>query len=452
VPEPAAARPLDAAEFAALIGRLGPFERRPRLAVAVSGGPDSMCLCLLADRWARARGGEVSALIVDHGLRPTSATEARQVAKWLSGRRVDHHILIWSDAKPATGVQAAAREARYRLLGAWCRSAGVLHLLLGHHLDDQAETVALRRARQSGADGLAAMAAVRELSGLRLLRPLLPVPKARLLATLARAGQPWLDDPSNRTDAFARNRLRRGGDRDSSRLARYAAKMAGERVVRDWATAVWLVHHVRIDPAGFATLARAAVAQASGEILRRALQQVLMSVGGGGYPPRQARLAGLLEQIRLGLTNGRTLAGCRILRWREALLICREPQVIDDVATLVAGTPVLWDGRFRLALAGDAPRLEVRALAHTGVRQLGAMGWPKARRELPAPVRPSLPSVWADDELLAVPPLGLIHPRLAKRATIVARFQPTAAVGGAPFHAHRPAGATTLLRHAESLC
>ena len=162
-----------AAEFAGLIETLGPFEQRPRLAVAVSGGPDSLCLCLLAAGWAAAQDGAVSALIVDHGLRPEAAAEARQVAAWLRARRIDHHVLRWAGVKPATGIQAAAREARYRLLGDWCRAAGILHLLLGHHLDDQAETVALREARQSGAEGLAGMAAVRELAGLRLLRPFL---------------------------------------------------------------------------------------------------------------------------------------------------------------------------------------------------------------------------------------------------------------------------------------
>ncbi|HLU65659.1 MAG TPA: tRNA lysidine(34) synthetase TilS, partial [Kofleriaceae bacterium] len=180
-----------------MIEALGPFERRPRLAVAVSGGPDSLCLCLLAHGWAKARGGEVSALTVDHGLRPTSADEARQVAAWLGPRGIDHHVLRWTGAKPATAIQEAAREARYRLLGDWCRAAGVLHLLLAHHLDDQAETVAFRRARGSGPEGLAGMPAVRELAGLRLLRPLLGVPKARLVATLEAAGQAWLEDPSN---------------------------------------------------------------------------------------------------------------------------------------------------------------------------------------------------------------------------------------------------------------
>ena len=220
--DPPAASPLDETRFAALMAALGPFERRPRLAVAVSGGPDSLALCLLAERWAQARGGATVGLIVDHGLRPESAREAGQVAAWLSARGIAQQVLSWQGAKPASGIQAAARAARYELLCAWCRAAGVLHLLTAHHRDDQAETVALRQARGSGADGLAGIAPVRELAGLRLLRPLLTVPKAALTALLAAAGQPWLEDPSNRAAAFARARLRRDADLDVAGLVRLA--------------------------------------------------------------------------------------------------------------------------------------------------------------------------------------------------------------------------------------
>jgi tRNA(Ile)-lysidine synthase len=398
------------------------------VAVAVSGGPDSLCLCLLADGWARARGGAVSALIVDHGLRPTAAAEARQVADWLSARRIDHHVLRWTGAKPATGVQAAAREARYRLLGDWCRAAGVLHLLLAHHLDDQAETVALRHARQSGADGLAGMAAVRELAGLRLLRPLLGVPKARLLATLETLGQPWIEDPSNVAARFARSRLRHGVGLDVPRLARVAAEHARRRAEHDALTASWLARNVRIDPAGFVTLAGGALASAPPEIRRRAVQQILMSVGGNRYPPRRARLDRLIEQLRAGLASGRTLAGCRILPWRGALLICREPQTIDDEPALTPGAPVLWDGRFRLELNGDALALAVRALGRVA-RALGQDG-----RTLPAPVRPSLPSLWHGEQLVAVPHLGLVLPSQARSATVTVRFNPASPLAGAPFH------------------
>src|SRR4051812_12623635 len=112
----AARRPLGDAEFAALMGALGPYERRPRLAAAVSGGPDSLALTLLAARWAERSGGSLLALHVDHGLRPESADEAARVADWLGARSIPCRVLAWRGDKPATGVQAAAREARHALL------------------------------------------------------------------------------------------------------------------------------------------------------------------------------------------------------------------------------------------------------------------------------------------------------------------------------------------------
>jgi tRNA(Ile)-lysidine synthase len=137
--------PLTFREFAAGLAAIGGFEKRPLVAVAVSGGPDSMALVLLADRWARMQGGRAWGLTVDHGLRRDSADEARTVACWLGARAIPHEILPWEGAKPAGGIQEAAREARYGLLTAWCRSRGCLHLLAAHHREDQIETHLIRR-------------------------------------------------------------------------------------------------------------------------------------------------------------------------------------------------------------------------------------------------------------------------------------------------------------------
>jgi tRNA(Ile)-lysidine synthase len=174
------AEPLTHEEFARAVERLGPLEKRPHLAVAVSGGADSLSLALFAAAWARKRGGCASALTVDHGLRPEAAAEARRVGRWLRARGIEHRIIAWRGTKPAANIQAAARAARYGLLSAWCARHGVLHLLLAHHADDQAETYLMRLARGSGVDGLAAMAPVHELPSVRVLRPLLDVPRARL--------------------------------------------------------------------------------------------------------------------------------------------------------------------------------------------------------------------------------------------------------------------------------
>src|SRR5215472_14255742 len=133
------ATPLSDEELAVRLDRLGAFERRPRLAVAVSGGADSMALALSAAAWARHRGGAITALTVDHRLRPESTGEARQVGAWLTARGIAHETLVWEGPHPTGDIQAAARTARYRLLEAWCAQHGVLHLLTAHHREDQAE-------------------------------------------------------------------------------------------------------------------------------------------------------------------------------------------------------------------------------------------------------------------------------------------------------------------------
>ena len=155
-------KPLTLAEFSAALAWIGHWEHEPFLAVAVSGGADSLALTLLADRWARERGGQICALTVDHRLRPESGEEIRRLQGWLSARAIRHEILAWSGDKPVTGIQEAARAARYALLDDWCRAHGCLHLLTAHHREDQADTYLLRRRAGSGANGLAGMSAIRD--------------------------------------------------------------------------------------------------------------------------------------------------------------------------------------------------------------------------------------------------------------------------------------------------
>jgi tRNA(Ile)-lysidine synthase len=401
--------------------------------VAVSGGPDSLALCLLTERWARARGGSVTALIVDHGLRPEAGAEARRVGTWLGRRGIRHHLLVWRGAKPVTGIQAAARDARYALLGDWCRAAGVLHLLLGHHRDDQTETVALRAARGSGPDGLAGMAPVREIEGLRLLRPLLAVPKWRLLATLCAAGQGWIEDPSNQAPQFARARLRQGAPVPGDGAAR-AEAWAAARAVLDRRTADWFAAVARIDPAGFVTWPHRALIEAPRELARRALQQALAAVGGGDYPPRRARLERLLDALLSMLGDrGRTLAGCRVVSCGEDLLICREPAAIAPPLGLAPDVWQRWDRRWlvRWQPGGDEARPVVRALGTDGWRRCRTRMSGDGLRRLPIAARAGLASVWQDDRVLAVAGLGPIAS--GGRPSITLRFRPLRPLAGPPF-------------------
>lgn len=418
------ATPLSAAEFASLMAPLGPFEPAPLLAVGVSGGADSLALALLADAWARKRGGRAVALTVDHGLRPGSAAEAGAVAAWMSARGITHHVLAWTGRKPAADLQAAAREARHRLLEEWCRSAGCLHLLLAHHRDDQSETVLLRLGRGSGVDGLAAMPPLREGGFVRLLRPLLAVPPARLRATLLQAGQEWVEDPSNRDPRFSRARLRaRAGDLAAegltpARLAATARRMARARDALDRAVAQAAAAMVRLDPAGWALAAPTAFGDLPEEVGLRLLSRLLLAVGGGSYPSRLDRLEALHAVLRSpGTGAARTLSGCRVVPVPGGLLFCREPARVAAAVALEPGRELVWDGRFRLLVADDAP---------PGLRlgALGASGWTAVRRAMgragppavPAPARPTLPAILDQDGVSAVPHLGYNRETAAGRA------------------------------------
>lgn len=405
--------PLPSAEFARLMAGLGPFEARPRIAVAVSGGADSMALALLAQAWAVKRGGEAVALTVDHGLRPDSAEEAARVSDWLAARGMAHHILPWTGPKPAADLQAAARAARYALLEGWCRAEGVLHLLLAHHQDDQAETVLLRLGRGSGVDGLSAMAPVQEGPFLRLLRPLLAVPPGRLRATLGALGQDWVEDPSNRNSAFARARLRQlmpalaAEGLTAERLAATASRLARARAALDGAVAEAAARFVVMEPAGFALVEPGCFARLPEEVASRLMVRLLLAVGGGAYPPRRERSAALLAALRGGEAVDRTLAGCRLTPWRGRLVVCREAARAQPPLALAPREEVVWDGRFRLRLAEDAPPgLSVGALGLQGWRRVADLCKGRTLPAIPPVARAALPAIYDELGISAVPHLG----------------------------------------------
>jgi tRNA(Ile)-lysidine synthase len=215
-------------------GLFAGFKDVPAIVLAISGGPDSLALMWLAARWryALSRGPRLLAVTVDHGLRRAAAREAREVKRLARSLGLSHRTMRWTGAKPKSGLPAAARSARYRLLVRAARESGATHILTAHTRDDQAETLLMRLVRGSGIAGLSAMARESEREGVRLARPLLDVPKSQLIATLRKAKLGFADDPTNRDVSFTRPRLRalmpalaaEGGD--ARNLARLASRLA----------------------------------------------------------------------------------------------------------------------------------------------------------------------------------------------------------------------------------
>jgi tRNA(Ile)-lysidine synthase len=337
------AAPLKAAQVRALFSDLADH---PAVILAVSGGPDSTALLVLAARWRKAlrRGPKLVAVTVDHGLRAEARGEALAVKRLARSLGVVHRTLRWRGLKPSTGLQEAARNERYRLLGQAARAAAARHVLTAHTLDDQAETVLIRLARGSGISGLAAMARIAPLpvdggSEISLVRPLLAVPKRQLIATLRKAGIASADDPSNRDPRFTRARLRAvmpALEREGLSTERLAllsrragrADAALEAVVDAAIAALAPSPWPEAGPIAF-PLAR--LAQLPAEIVLRLLGRAIAAVGDEG-PVELGKLEALYGALcaELAASSGtarfrRTLAGAVITSQGDRLLIERAP-------------------------------------------------------------------------------------------------------------------------------
>ena len=306
------------------------WKAAPAIVLAISGGPDSVALMWLMARWRRAfaRGPRLIAVTVDHGLRAEAAREARDVKRLAKSLDLPHQTLRWIGTKPRTGLPAAARAARYRLLAQAARKHGATHVLTAHTRDDQAETLLMRMLRGSGIAGLAAMARESERDGVRLARPLLDISKSRLIATLNKAKIGFADDATYRDTGFTRPRLRaimpvlaeEGGDaRNLARLAaRLARANAAVEVLTDGAARYLALRdrdasHAGFDANTFDAIAFAAIPE---EIRLRLLKRAIDRVGHEG-PAELGKVETLLAALDRAVAAGRpklkqTLAGAVI--------------------------------------------------------------------------------------------------------------------------------------------
>lgn len=446
--------PISADEFAACMQRLGPFEACPHLAVGVSGGRDSLALVLLAAEWAAARHGRIAAVTIDHGLRKASAAEAEQVSAWMARHGIAHHTRTWQGSPgphvegPDTnggGSEATARSARYALLEIFCREQGILHLLVGHHHDDQLETQAMRIARASGVFGQAGMPAVRELPHARILRPFLELPRVRVTATVRSRGQDWIEDPSNRDTRFARARMRMGRSTMPSNGLDEDREMARSRVVAERETARIAAQAVAVHPAGFATLNLALLDTADRETGIRLIANLVTCIGGRVYAPRGPRLTRLADRLMDGgLGGGATLGGCIVRPDRNGMVrIARELAAIDTPRYVIGAGGVVraldWDGRFQVLFPGtdgagmeSAPDRETQLGAVGCFSALGVRAHPDSPRyeALPHAIRMALPAICRDGHFSIC-----VMPFSEETGCVVAkaRFAPKNPVAGAIF-------------------
>ncbi len=400
--------PVSPDEFAASMAAVGPFGRERRVAVAVSGGADSMALALLLAGWGRP-----TALVVDHGLRPESGVEAALTAARLADFGIAARVLPVTGLARGPALAERARTARYAVLTAACRDAGLADLLLAHHAQDQAETLLIRQGAGSGPSGLAGMAPVTHGDAVRLLRPLLPVMPAQLRATLRRAGARWVEDPTNTDPATPRARFRaafaRGEAAPVLDLCRTARQHGTARREREVSIADELARQVSFLPGGVAAISGPTISAA-------ALSALIWPVSGARHPPGTAAVARLAARLRPA-----TLHGAVVLPTSGGWLVGREAAAQAGAVPAQAGA--VWDHRFRLLASPP----------HDGT--FGPLGDDAAllRRwsGLPAALLRTAPAIRCSYGLFAVP--GLAYPDQETCRAVPIAFCPPRPAAPAPF-------------------
>lgn len=335
-----------------------PANSEPAIGLAVSGGADSLALMLLAHRWAAGLATPPRLIVysLDHGLRPEAAEEAAMVAREAAKLGLAARVLRWTGEKPESGMQEAARQARYRLIGAAMAEEGARLLLTAHHRADQAETVLMRLAHGSGLEGLKGMTRLAQVEGIDVFRPLLDVEPAQLRAEVEAAGLVPAQDPSNDDPDYERVRWRQklpllaAEGLDSGTLARFAARMAeADAALSEMAEAAFL-ELVRLDGFGSADLPHATLSALSPAIGRRLLARTLSVVGGRQKPHTLAPVERLYDQIVGGkLPRSVTLLGAVIRQRGDLISLSREPgRALPPPQPLPAGAALVWDRRFRI--------------------------------------------------------------------------------------------------------
>lgn len=370
-----------------------------RVALAVSGGSDSMAMLCMVRQWAMNQPDppQISVLTVNHGLRSEAAAEAEYVAQVCAGCGILHQTLRWLHAGVKTGIQAKARVARYDLMAAWCRDNGVSILLTAHTADDQAETVSMRLNRTDSPSSLAGIWPELPWKGVLIMRPLLHSRRVALQKYLTALGQDWIDDPSNYDLKFERVRVRKGlaGELHNLDAQAEAAQEFVDRATR--ANKDWCKKHLQIDTLGYLTLPRAALSKLDCNDFDLVILRLIDLCGRSKRKVERAERLHLQNWLREPETGRRTLGGALFAKRGEVLVVGREPGRISKFPEVIGASGMLtWDGRFYIKGPIGAQVVPLRDIKNVA-----------RSKDIPAFVQAGLPVVVQNDQIWSIPHLGI---------------------------------------------
>ncbi len=389
------------------------------IAVAVSGGPDSLLLCLLLNIYCQEKDLSLTALHVNHGLRNNSNQEAKTLEAFLIHWNIPFSILTWEKEHPITsGLQQKARTARFKLMTNYCHENGISSLFLAHHLDDQIETVLMRLFRGSGLTGLTGISSQTHMNGIKIIRPFLEIEKESFTALLKDINQPFFEDPSNEDPQFLRALWRKALKKVLTKQTK-SFFLKSLKKLNSCETAIQ--HYVSqtfdtftsIYPLGYAQLENAfAISDTPHEIKVRVLEKLLHMISGDTAPIRRHQTEDALEKLSTNLTSPMTLGGCLLTPKKDHILITREIRAISPPFFLSKLRKKLWDQRFYIDKIDESLKdTTVEALSTADIH------WLKDKKvDMPAlsnKVLLTLPVVKKGTDIVAAPNLGynchLIH-------------------------------------------
>lgn len=323
-----------------------------KIAVAVSGGPDSMALALALKAQEKKYGYILYALHVNHKLRPESDEEAQKVQEWMAQSDIPCIILDWHHPKIKTKIQQAARDSRYELLSNACKAKGIKAVFLAHHKEDQYETILYRLSCATGMDGLAGIPPMSIKNNIPYIRPFLKVSKNDLIQYLG--NHPYIEDPSNKNAAYTRIKFRQATDYLSSlgltieSLTEVADKAAKNRILTDEFASQALEKYAEINPLGYAVLTPTLFKETNPEIHARVLENLLMKIGGNTSFLRQKNIKEFIEKNCKNLIlKGNSIGNCLVRPYQKKWLIIREPKKIVDKKPV--SDSIYWDNRFLIS-------------------------------------------------------------------------------------------------------
>jgi len=349
------------------------------VAVGVSGGVDSLALCLLAQTWGQQNGIKITALTVDHGLRKESAREAAQVKSWLTRRGIPHVTLMLNEPSPRYGIQAFARKWRFQLLGDWCRINLADVVMLAHTIEDQMETICMRILADSGPEGLSGIRRNTVVGGLRILRPLLKISKGRLIATCSAFNQDWVVDPSNQDTRYCRVKIRQmmpyieKAGLESNKMVRLASAMEKLRNAFNNFSVSFIKNNGGILKTGIAWINLSSFEKLPNKFKELLLLRLLVIIGGASWPSSKKKINRLIDSLKQEKVTRTTLGGCVIEKTiLGKIWIYREIKRRCLSVVIMPGEKRRWDNRFEVFQNFDKKLI---------LEPLGEQGWRTIKRK-----------------------------------------------------------------------